>query len=236
MATHPAPSFGEINSDTVGRWLHLAPEDDGPVWMLNLMRYRAVADYGDGAERGVSGREADDRYAPVAVLEDLGAVVALFADVTDQPAGEPAWDRIGIVRYPSRRTFFTMQNRKDFQEKYVHKEAGMDFTIVMGTVPEVVDETAEAGGPLVMRVRRFADGRRPTADPAGALAVARFSVDGVVVGDDRAWHEVRFDRPGAPTPGTTGAGADVEEEVVVVMEEPRIDALVASVVTAPDAG
>ena len=45
------------------------------------------------------------------------------------------WDRVGIVRYPSRRAFLAMQQRDDFKQKHVHKDAGMEFTIVMSTLP-----------------------------------------------------------------------------------------------------
>ena len=224
-------SFGEINTDTVGRWLHLAPEDDGPVWMLNLMKYRDVADYGDGADSGISGRAADDAYAPVDVLADLGAVVALFGDVTGQLAGSPAWDRIGIVRYPTRASFFAMQNRDDFQEQYVHKKAGMEFTIVMGCLPDTTDEGPGApDGKLVVRVRRFAGGAASAPDPAGVTPVARFDVDGVVLGDHRTWDEVRFDRveEGAMA-GLTAVEGIEDQEIVVV--DPFIDVLVDSVRT-----
>ena len=44
-------------------------------------------------------------------------------------------DRIGIVDYPTRRAFFDMQRRDDFKAQHEHKEAGMEFTIVMGTEP-----------------------------------------------------------------------------------------------------
>jgi len=50
MAERLEYPFGSIDVETAGRWLQLAPEDDGNVWMLNLMKYRAVADY--GAEGG----------------------------------------------------------------------------------------------------------------------------------------------------------------------------------------
>ena len=79
------------------RWLHLAPEEDGRVWMLNLMKYKEVADYGDAGGPAISGREADDIYAPTDVLADLGATVPLFGDVTRQVADGVAWDRIAIV-------------------------------------------------------------------------------------------------------------------------------------------
>ena len=79
--------------------------------MLNLMKYKEVADYGDAAGPAISGREADDIYAPTEVLADLGATVPLFGDVTGQVGDDVAWDRIAIVCYPSRASFFAMQDR-----------------------------------------------------------------------------------------------------------------------------
>ena len=56
-------------------------------------------------------------------------------------------------------------------------------------------DPADAGsGPLVMRVRRFADGATPGPDPDGVVPVAHFAVDGVILGDGRRWDDVRFDR------------------------------------------
>ena len=125
--------YGRINKEMVGRWLQLAPGADGPFWALNLMKYRDVADYGDATAGKVSGREADDTYAPVESLTAIGALVAFVADVESIPVGDGTrWDRIAIVRYPSRRAFFEMQQRDDFQKKHVHKDAGMEFTIVRG--------------------------------------------------------------------------------------------------------
>ena len=169
MADQLEYPFGTIDTETAGRWLHLAPEEDGAVWMLNLMKYKPVADYGDAGGPAISGKEADDIYAPTAVLADLGATVPLFGDVTRQVADDVAWERIGIVRYPSRASFFAMQDRDDFQKQYVHKEAGMETTIVMGCVPAVGGRpgrcrqrsAGHAGAPV--RRRRDARRRIPTA-------------------------------------------------------------------------
>jgi hypothetical protein len=66
----------------------------------------------------------------------VGAEVELLADVDAQLLGDaPRWDRVGIVKYPTRRSFIEMQSRKDFQEAHVHKDAGMEATIVMGGQP-----------------------------------------------------------------------------------------------------
>jgi len=224
--------FGTVNTETAGRWLHLAPEEDREVWMLNLMKYKPVADYGDAGGPAISGKEADDIYAPTAVLADLGAMVSLFGDVTHQVTDDVAWERIGIVRYPSRASFFAMQNRDDFQKQYVHKQAGMETTIVMGCLPLGAADPADAGsGPVVMRVRRLVEGATPAADPDGVVPVAHFAVDGVIIGDGRAWHDVRFDRVDEATLPLLATTEGVAEQVVVVVD-PQIEDLIGSVVTA----
>ena len=140
----------------------------------------------------------------------------------------------GIVRYPSRASFFAMQNRDDFQKQYVHKEAGMETTIVMGCLPVSAADPSEAGsGPVVMRVRRFADGATPGADPAGVVPVAHFEVDGVILGDGRTWHDVRFDRVDAATLPLLVGTEGVAEQIVVVVD-PLIEDLIGSVATAGD--
>jgi hypothetical protein len=156
---HPYP-YGDPDWETVGRWRHLEESEDGPIWMLNLMKYRPLAAYRDGRESGLTGREADDAYAPLGPLAAVGATVALFADVTEQLAGEPAWDRVAVVRYPTRAVFFELQAREDFQRQHVHKEAGMEFTIVAGCLPEAVADDPPTGGSLVLGDRRRWDEAR----------------------------------------------------------------------------
>lgn len=73
---------------------------------------------------------------PVEILEELGAAIPFVGDVVLQLAGQDhKWHRIGVVKYPSRQAFLGMQNRPDFQVKHEHKEAGMDFTFVIGSLP-----------------------------------------------------------------------------------------------------
>lgn len=131
-----APRYGTIDMEYATRLASTPSDEDGPVWMVNLMKYREVAEYADGRESSISGREADDEYAPVDVLADIGAEVVFFGDVDQQLLGDDVvWDRIGVVKYPTRRSFIEMQSRRDFREKHAHKEAGMECTIVMGCQP-----------------------------------------------------------------------------------------------------
>src|SRR4051794_31878232 len=101
MAGTTNPGYGMPNWEMLQRWLALPTEDDGPFWALNLMRYRAVAAYTDarGDAATVSGKDADDAYAPLGPLAAIGATVVFHGDVLDQRSGAPAWDRVGIVRY-----------------------------------------------------------------------------------------------------------------------------------------
>lgn len=161
MSDHERPSFryGTPNWQMLSRWLQLAAEDDGPFWALNLMRYRERAEYADGRQSALTGREADDAYAPLGPLDAIGAVPAFLGDVGHQALGTPGWDRVGIVRYPSRAGFFAMQRRQDFQELHEHKDAGMEFTIVLSCLPAVgapraARSTGAEEGAVVLTVLR----------------------------------------------------------------------------------
>lgn len=224
MSDTRAPGYGRVDRDYGMRLATTPPEEDGPIWMVNLMSYRERAVY-DGAETDVSGRAADDRYAPVDVLADIGAQVAFVADVSDQLLGaEPRWDRVGVVRYPTRRSFIEMQSRPDFREKHVHKEAGMAETIVMGCLPipspqdradapqpvdwdDVPHPPTDQDGPVtVLHVVRFHPGQAATEmaayeDDAARVAVPHgvrisgwFAVEGTIVGDGRQWDQARFNQ------------------------------------------
>jgi hypothetical protein len=190
MATPDQPNFGTINWDTIKRWFNMDPADDLSVWMVNLMRYKEVASYDDGRPAR-SGIEADDEYAPIEVLKRLGADLCYVGMVEEQIAGDPVWHRVAVVRYPSRAAFVAMQDRPDFKEKYVHKEAGMEFTIIVASLPsEVGTDQAPADHDLVVRVRPAGAPARVTAPESPMI---RFVSDGLVIGDERDFGDVDFE-------------------------------------------
>lgn len=218
--------YGRPNMEMIGRWLKLPPEDDGPFWALNLMKYRAVADYADGRGEGVSGREADDAYSPLESLAAIGAQPVFFADVERMLVGDGTmWDRVGIVRYPSRRKFFEMQQRADFKSKHVHKDAGMEFTIVMSCLPVLPFGGAADRRPFV-ELRVTSERRAPIGGAGGA-----FDVEGVIVGDDRTWGQAAF-RWLDSDDARTEAGSD--PAAYVMMLRPSVDRLTRSVIEAQE--
>jgi len=216
----PSLSYGTVDAAYLGRLRSVAPEDDGPVWMVNLMRYRDRAVYADGRDSHLTGREADDRYAPFGPFRAIGAELVFLSDVEAQLVGDDQrWDRVAVVRYPSRRSFLEMQELPEYLELHEHKDAGMASTFVIGGQPVARPElpvgappldavphpsTPDDGPVVLLHVFRYHPGRRPTdseryrdatADVAlsnGVRVVAWFDVEGTIVGDGRAWDEVRF--------------------------------------------
>jgi hypothetical protein len=222
--------YGTPNTEYAMSMAMMSPQDDGPVWMVNLMKYREVADYADGRESAISGRDADDAYSPLDSLAAVGAVPVFFGDVDQQLLGdETTWDRVGVVKYPTRKAFIDMQSLPSFQKSHHHKDAGMESTIVMGsqpmempTPPEGFEQadwadvphppTADDGPVVVVHVLRFHDTPQGTAaaentpdqmeqyqTAAAKVALGHgvrisgwFAVEDTIVGDGRAWHQVRF--------------------------------------------
>jgi hypothetical protein len=130
------PRYGTVDREYGMKLATTPPDEDGPVWMVNLMKYREVADYSDGRDSAISGREADDLYTPRESLAAIGAEIVFGGEVDQQLLGDaPIWDRVGVVKYPTRRSFIEMQSRPDFQRQHVHKDAGMAGTIVIGCQP-----------------------------------------------------------------------------------------------------
>ena len=79
--------YGQINHEYGLKLATTPPEEDGPIWMVNLMKYREKADYADGRSADISGREADDLYAPLGPLKAIGAQVVFLAEVDAKYGG-----------------------------------------------------------------------------------------------------------------------------------------------------
>ena len=132
----PELSYGTIDREYAARLATVPAGDDGPVWMVNLMRYRERAAYADGRATELTGRQADDRYAPFGPFRTVGAELVFLADVEAQPVGDDQeWDRIAIVRYPDRRSFLRMQELPEYVTLHEHKDAGMASTYVLCCTP-----------------------------------------------------------------------------------------------------
>jgi hypothetical protein len=236
-------NYGKVDRDYGLRMFTMKPEDDGPVFMVNYMKYKETADYGEGENPGISGREADDKYAPVDVLGRIGAYVAFHGDIVDQSGSTtPLWDRIGVVCYPTRRAFIEMQNRPDFQEKHVHKNAGMDQTFVIGSLPREGTEPGDyrtvkdSRGVVQVSAHKGINGVT-AADVVDALAASRvhaaangcdrgqwYDVEGTIMGDGRTFDVICFDAfPGVDAYRAYRAALAADPACALLVDPARTD-------------
>ena len=191
-------TYGKINKEYGFSLATCPPEKDGPIYMVNLMKYHEVAQY-DGTDTeaaAISGREADDKYNPASVLNKIGADMVFIGDVTANLLGNEDWDRIAVVRYATRKSFIEMQSRKDFSEKHVHKNAGMQRTVIVCCRPEdtSIDTRVRPAPSLELRTVAMIVRQTPQRDAAFASLpeAVNFAAEGTIVSDGRMWDTVQF--------------------------------------------
>jgi uncharacterized protein (DUF1330 family) len=107
----------------------LAPGDDQPIYMLNLLKYKDKAEYADGRDTDLSGRDAYQIYG-MAVIERLAAVNGdiIFSGIVSRlmlGEVEELWDDVAIAMYPSRAAMLEMVSSPEYQAIAVHREAGL---------------------------------------------------------------------------------------------------------------
>ena len=111
---------------------------DGPIVMVNLLKFRAKAAYQaslcESAE-GISGAEAYMRYGAVAqrcVAEAGGRIVWAGQQALVFIGGpEQEWDQVVCVRYPSRDAFLAMLARPEYVAATYHRTAGLERTALL---------------------------------------------------------------------------------------------------------
>jgi hypothetical protein len=223
------PRYGTLNDAYLASWSERAAPG-GPMWALNLMKYRAVAEYRDGRASTLSGAEADDEYAPVEQLQAVGARLILLAPVLHQLVGDDsAWDRVAIAQYPYRIAMIEMNMRDDFRKAHAHKEAGLEFTIVMATFPvendSVPPQVSGADSDDLLLLQVVADGAEPDlAAGIESTRIGRFWVEDRFIGDRRAFAEARFDLISlAVADELVARGTTHDEANYVVIADPTID-------------
>ncbi len=102
---------------------------DGPVSMVNLLKFREKAVYEDGRDPDLSGAEAFGRYAMEMkkLVEASGGRVIFGADVSGLLLGEveQLWDQVAIVEYPSTKALITIAASPEYQAIEIHRVAGL---------------------------------------------------------------------------------------------------------------
>jgi uncharacterized protein (DUF1330 family) len=103
--------------------------EDGPMCMVNLLKFKDKATYADGSEPELSGRDAYLRYGAgiQACLAAVGGKARFTGLVTDLMLGEveELWDMVAIAEYPSRAAMLQMVQSPEYQAITKHRDAGL---------------------------------------------------------------------------------------------------------------
>jgi len=107
----------------------LVGDDDLPISMVNLLKFKDKAEYEDGRETNLTGAEAYAIYGNEVVehLKSIRAELVYSGDVTRLMLGEieELWDMVVIARYPSKKAMLDMIMKPEFIESSIHRTAGL---------------------------------------------------------------------------------------------------------------
>ena len=110
--------------------------DDGPVVMLNLLKFKERAQGEDG-----SGADAYRRYGEAAVkmVEEQGGRVLWQGRADQMLIGdtEQGWDSVVLVEYPSRKAFIEMVSTPEYEQAHEHRESGLERTVLIACTERV---------------------------------------------------------------------------------------------------
>jgi uncharacterized protein (DUF1330 family) len=111
---------------------------DGPIFMINLLKFKERAAYEDGRACDLSGREAYTIYgkAVIELLPKFGGVAIFGGDVTFLSLGrvEELWDEVAIAMYPERGAMVRMSMSDEWRAIAVHRTAGLKGQLNIETV------------------------------------------------------------------------------------------------------
>ena len=118
------------------------PGPEGPIYMVNLLKFREKAEYPDERVSDLTGEQAYALYAEgvAALIAEFGGALMFSAKVERLMLGEveELWDSVAIARYPSRGAMMAMMQSPKMQEIGVHRAAGLAGQLNI--------ETADASG------------------------------------------------------------------------------------------
>lgn len=117
------------------------PGADGPIYMVNLLKFKAKAEYADGRETDLTGEQAYAIYGEgvTKLLTEVGGGAMFGADVERLMLGtvEGLWDKVAIAMYPSRASMMKMMMLPAMAEIGVHRQAGLEGQLNLEAVGAV---------------------------------------------------------------------------------------------------
>lgn len=116
----------------------MEPGPEGPIYMINLLKFKEHAEYKDGRDTQLTGYEAYQIYGKgvARLLPEYGGEVFFMGDVTFLSLGqvEELWDEVAIAKYPDRGSLVQMTSSEEWQALAVHRAAGLAGQLNIETV------------------------------------------------------------------------------------------------------
>ena len=123
----------EPTEDQLAKFLSRA--GDGPVHMVNLLKFRDKAAYPDGRDPDLSGVDAYMRYGGpmTGLVEAAGGSLKFSAMTSPLLVGEldGEWDMVAIMTYPSAATLAEIAATPEFEAIAVHRKAGLEGQLLI---------------------------------------------------------------------------------------------------------
>jgi uncharacterized protein (DUF1330 family) len=110
--------------------------DEGPVVMLNLLKFKTRA---DGAEGTGASEYAKYGESVVQMVESRGGKVLWMGRADQMLIGDAAegWDSVALVQYPSRKDFLEMVSTPEYEKAHEHRESGLERTVLIACTETV---------------------------------------------------------------------------------------------------
>ena len=112
---------------------------DKRIVMLNLLKFRPRAEYPDGRESDLTGREAYRLYADAMqkIITREGGRVLFSGDIVSIVIGtvEETWDMTALVEYPSAAAFARIASSPEVAAIAVHRAAGLLGQLLIRAAP-----------------------------------------------------------------------------------------------------
>ncbi|MFL2698314.1 MAG: DUF1330 domain-containing protein [Gammaproteobacteria bacterium] len=122
----------------------MGPDPEGPIVMVNLLKFKDKAVYRDGRETNLTGREAYDIYSRSVsqIIQEFGGRISFVGDVTGLAVGlvEDLWDEVALAEYPNRAAMTKMTSSEAWRDIAVHREAGLEGQL---NIESVINSKAE---------------------------------------------------------------------------------------------
>ena len=114
-------------------------EENGPMVMVNLLKFKDKAEYPDGSNADWTGKQAYLVYGAAVqkCLELVGGRAVFSGDVTGLILGdvEELWDMVALAYYPSPQAMMQMVGLPEYQGIEIHRFAGLKGQLNIRTAP-----------------------------------------------------------------------------------------------------